>query len=319
MGGTVIVDGRCAGRGGARACALALALCLAAPASAHLLARGTPLSELAASSPVAVIGRVEAVAAEAGARRASLLVEQALRGEVAPGAIQLSLDGHHPPDYQPGDRVLVFLTGGAPPWHSRQTSLDRVDVPGDEAEREALVAATRAYATLADVPGRRARIEQGLAPLSLAHLASASPRVRREALLDLMALAPARALDEGDVQRLVAVALRRETPATLAPGLVPVLDAVRGSDPIPALLAVLEGSPSPRARALAAQAVGRRRAAAAAPALGRALADPALEVRLTARRALDRIAPSAAIARDISSSTPREGNHDAEALHVEPR
>jgi len=56
--------------------ALALALLAGLPAQAHLRQRGTPLSELSASSPVAVVGRVASAAGPA----VELVVEEAVPG-----------------------------------------------------------------------------------------------------------------------------------------------------------------------------------------------------------------------------------------------
>jgi HEAT repeat protein len=269
---------------------LSAAIALAAPASAHLLVRGIPLSELAVTSPTAVIGRVENASRDASGLNVTLAVQDAVLGSAPPGSLRFVTEGHHPPEYEVGTRVLVFLTGASAPWVSRQTALDHVVIP-DRAARDALVAAVRAYAGLRGVSDRTERIAQ-LKTLALGNLESASERVSREALLDLLALAPGKILDAMDVARLTALARRPQTPRTLAPGLVALLAAVEGPDAGPALVAVLRSAASPQARALAAQAVGRR--PDAVPVLGEALRDPALEVRLTAQRALEQIDSPAA-------------------------
>src|SRR5258706_368055 len=146
----------------------AAALALAAPASAHLLARGIPLSELAVTSPVAVSGRVESK----------------------------SSDG-----------------------------------------------------------------------------------------ADLLALVPAKQFGAADVARVAEVARRPETPATLAPGLVVLLAAIRIPEAEPALVAVLQSAPDPHTRAAAARVLGQRRGATVLAALRAAQQDGALAVRLTAQRA----------------------------------
>jgi HEAT repeat protein len=97
-----------------------------------------------------------------------------------------------------------------------------------------------------------------------------------------------------DVARVAALAKSGETPATFAPGLVVLLATVRTPDADAALVALLEGSASPKVRARAAHVIGTRRAANAVALLRAALADPALEVRLTAQRALEQIDTSAA-------------------------
>jgi len=267
---------------------IAAALALAAPASAHLLTRGIPLSELAVTSSAAVIGRVESAAGDAGARTVTLTVEQAVLGEVAPGPLRIALEGHHAPDYAAGARVLVFLDGGAPAWRSRQTALDEVEVPARAAEREALIAAVRGYAGLRAVRERGERIAQ-LKTFALRNLGSASGRVRHEALLDLMALAEVNPFGAPDIARVTQVACAPETPATLAPGLVVLLAAMRAPEAGPALVAVMKSAANPQARARAARVVGVRRDPKSVPALREALRDPALEVRLTAQRALEQI------------------------------
>jgi hypothetical protein len=270
---------------------LAAALALAVPASAHLLARGIPLSELAATSPVAVIGRVESAAG--GARSAvvvTLAVEQAVIGSV-PGAgpLRFTTEGHHPPDYAVGSRVLVFLATRSAPWVSRQTALDLVEVPERAAERGALLAAVRGYAGLRGVTDRSEQIAQ-LKTFALGNLESASTRVRHEALLDLMGLSSGKVFGPAEVARVRTLASAPSTPATLAPGLVVLLAAIRSPEADTALVELLRGAPNPQVRARAAQVVGHRDRADAAPALRAALRDPALEVRLTAERALARIA-----------------------------
>jgi hypothetical protein len=265
---------------------LGAALALAAPASAHLLTRGIPLSELAATSPVAVIGRVESAAGGAGA--VTLAVQEAVIGTVAPGPLRFASEGHHPPDYAVGSQVLVFLRTSSPPWTSRQTALDLVEVPARASERNALVAAVRGYSGLRAVTDRSDRIAQ-LKTFALGNLESASPRVRHEALLDLMALAPANPFSANDVALLATLARSPHTPATLAPGLVVLLAAIRGPETSPALVEVLHSAADPQARARAAHVVGSRRDASAVPALRAALNDPALAVRLCAQRALEQI------------------------------
>ncbi len=267
---------------------LALAIAWAAPASAHLLARGIPLSELAASSPVAVIGRVESATPAASGRTATLAVEDAVLGSVPPGPLRFSLEGHHPPDYAVGSRVLVFLSTSTPPWASRQTALDRVEIPERDAERDALLSAVRGYAGLRSVRDRAERIAQ-LKTLALGNLESASDRVRHEALLDLLAIASKKSFGAADVARVSALARGRETPQTLAPGLVALLAAVRVPQADSALISVLRGAASSQARAAAARVIGKRKGADAVPALRDALRDPALEVRSTAQRALEEI------------------------------
>jgi hypothetical protein len=268
---------------------LLAALALAAPASAHLLTRGIPLSELAATSPVAVIGRVESTAGGAQSSAVALAVEKAVIGSVPPGPLRFTTEGHHPPDYAIGSQVLVFLDTAAAPWTSRQTALDLIEIPARAAERDALVAAVSGYAGLRAVIDRGDRIAQ-LKTFALGNLESASPRVRHEALLDLMALAPANPFSPGDVALIVSLARSPKTPATLAPGLVVLLAAIRGPETAPALVDVLRSAADPQARARAAHVVGARRDANAVSALRAALSDPALAVRLTAQRALDRIA-----------------------------
>ena len=262
---------------------------LASPVSAHLLTRGIPLSELAATSPVAVVGRDESAQGGAGSPSVTLAVEEAVIGSVPPGPLRFATEGHHAPDYAVGSRVLVFLSGSAPPWVSRQTALDLVEVPERGAERGALLSAVRGYAGLRAVPDRSERIAQ-LKTFSLGNLESASSRVRHEALLDLMALSSAKIFGAADVARVRALALRPETAATLAPGLVVLLAAIRTPEADSALVALLRSAPSPQVRARAAQVVGHRNRADVAPALRAALRDPALEVRSTAERALERIA-----------------------------
>ena len=267
---------------------LAAGIAIAAPASAHLLTRGIPLSELAATSPVAVIGRVENLSSDGGGRAVALAVEQAVLGSAPPGPLRFTMEGHHPPDYAVGSRVLVFLKHSAPPWVSRQTALDLVEIPERAAARDSLVAAVRGYAGLRRVTDRRERIAQ-LKTFALGNLESASDRVRHEALLDLMALTAANPFAAADVARVSALACRPETPVTLAPGLVVLLAAIRGPDTGPALAEVLRHAADPQARARAAHVIGSRRDAKTLPALRAALNDPALAVRLTAQRALDRI------------------------------
>jgi hypothetical protein len=267
---------------------IAAALALAAPASAHLLTRGIPLSELAATSPAAVIARVASTAGEPGARAVALDVEQAVLGAVAPGPLRVALEGHHPPEYAVGSRVLVFLDGSAPAWRSRQTALDVVEMPARAAERDALVAAVRGYAGLRAVRERGERIAQ-LKTFALQNLASASGRVRHEALLDLMALSEVNPFDAQDVARVARIACAPETPATLAPGLVVLLAAIRAPGSGAALVSVMKTAANPQARARAARVVGVRRDPGSVPALREALRDSALEVRLTAQRALEQI------------------------------
>jgi HEAT repeat protein len=266
---------------------LAAALALASsPAAAHLLTRGIPLSELAATSPAAVIGRVASAPNGTSAREVTLEVEDAVIGNVAPGPLRFALEGHHAPDYALGSRVLVFLSRSAPRWVSRQTALDAVEIPERADARRALVEAVRAYAGLRDVPERAERIAQ-LKTLALANLASASDRVRHEALLDLLALAPAKIFGADDVARVAALTRQPETPPTLAPGLVVLLAALPAPDADPALRDVLQHAANPQARAMAARAIGERGDSGAIPALRAALRDPAPAVRLTAQRALD--------------------------------
>jgi hypothetical protein len=267
---------------------IAAALALAAPASAHLLTRGSPLSELAATSPAAVIARVASTAGEPGARAVALDVEQAVLGAVAPGPLRVALEGHHPPEYAVGSRVLVFLDGSAPAWRSRQTALDVVEMPARAAERDALVAAVRGYAGLRAVRERGERIAQ-LKTFALQNLDSASGRVRHEALLDLMALSEVNPFDAQDVARVARIACAPETPATLAPGLVVLLAAIRAPGSGAALVSVMKTAANPQARARAARVVGVRRDPGSVPALREALRDSALEVRLTAQRALEQI------------------------------
>ena len=264
------------------------ALALAAPASAHLLTRGIPLSELAATSPAAVIGRVAQTSGDAGARTVALTVEESVLGDVAPGPLRFALEGHHPPDYAVGSRVLVFLDGSAPAWRSRQTALDVVEIPARPAEREALISAVRGYAGLRTVRERGERIAQ-LKTFALQNLASASARVRHEALLDLMALSEANPFGAQDVAQVTQLACSPETPATLAPGLVVLLAAIRVPESGPALVSVMKRAASSQVRARAARVVGARRDPHSVPALREALRDPALEVRLTAQRALEQI------------------------------
>ena len=268
--------------------ALGAALALPGPVSAHLLTRGIPLSELAATSPAAVIGRVASVAGDAGARAVTLTVEQAVLGEIAPGPLRFALEGHHPPDYAIGSRVLVFLHGVAPAWRSRQTALDLVELPAQAAERDAIVAAVGGYAGLRAVRERSERIAQ-LKTFALQNLGSASARVRHDALLDLMALTDADPFGAPDVARVTQLACSAATPATLAPGLVVLLAAIRAPESGPALVTVMKTAASSQARARAARVVGARRDPHAIPALRAALRDPALEVRLTAERALEQI------------------------------
>ena len=263
-----------------------LALALAAPASAHLLTRGIPLSELAATSDAAVIGRVAEISRDA--RVVSLTVDEAVLGAVAPGPLRFALEGHHPPGYAVGSRVLVFLNGNASAWGSRQSALDLVEIPAHAAERAALVAAVRGYAGLRDVRDRRERIAQ-LKTFALQNLESNSARVRHEALLDLMALSDANPFGAQDVARVAQLACSAATPATLAPGLVVLLAAIRARESGPALLTVMKSAASSQARARAAHVIGARRDPHAAPALREALRDPALEVRLTAQRALEQL------------------------------
>jgi hypothetical protein len=264
------------------------ALALAAPAGAHLLTRGIPLSELSAASRAAVIGRVAGTAGDAGARTVAMTVDQAVFGDVASGPLRFALEGHHPPDYTVGSRVLVFLDGSAPAWRSRQTALDLVEVPVRAAERDALIAAVRGYASLRAVSERGERVAQ-LKTFALQNLGSPSARVRHEALLDLMALADANPFAARDVARISELACSPETPATLAPGLVVLLAAIRAPESGPALVSVMKSAASAQTRARAARVVGARRDPQAVPALREALRDPALEVRLTAQRALEQI------------------------------
>jgi hypothetical protein len=291
------------------------AVALAAPATAHLLVRGTPLSEWAASSPVAVAGRIADT--QDGV---TLEVEEAVLGELPTGTLRFTAAGHHPPEYAVGARVLVFLETSAPPWRSRQTALDAVDVPADLRARRALLEAVRAYAGLRRVTDRNARIAQ-LETLALRNLASESARVRSEALLDLMAIVPADSFDAADVQRVTSLAMRAKSSASLAPGLVVLLAAIRRPEAEDGLIAVMGGAADPRARARATRVMGRRRGEAAETMLRGALEDPAPAVRLTARRELERIARAAAAAGarpTTALSKPREGAHDAEALHPDP-
>jgi hypothetical protein len=263
---------------------LAAAL-FAAPASAHLLSRGIPLSELAATSPVAVVGRVEA----RDSTGVALTVEQAVIGSVPPGPLRFALEGHHPPDYAVGSRVLVFMKTTAAPWVSRQTALDLVEIPERAAARDALFSAVRGYAGLRGVRDRAERIAQ-LETFALGNLESASDRVRHEALLDLLALAPANRFTAADVARVSEIARRPETPATLAPGLVVLLAAIHRPETEPALVAVLQSAANPQTRAAAAHVLGQRRGTTAVAALRAARNDSALAVRLTAERALDGVA-----------------------------
>ena len=82
---------------------------------------------------------------------------------------------------------------------------------------------------------------------------------------------------------------RRDTRGTLAPGLVVLLAAIRAPEAGSALITVIKSAASPQTRARAARVVGARRDRHAVPALREALRDPALEVRLTAQRALEQI------------------------------
>ena len=264
---------------------LAAALALAAPASAHLLARGIPLSELAATSPVAVIGRIEGAAGGAADPSVTIAVEEAVIGSAPPGPLRFTTEGHHPPDYAVGSRVLVFLATSGPPWVSRQTALDLVEVPERAAERSALLSAVRGYVSLRGVTARSEQIAQ-LETFALGNLESASDRVRHEALLDLIALAPAKPFDAADVARVAALARDPKTPETLAPGLVVLLAAIRIPASEPALVAVLQSAPDPQTRAAAARVLGKRRGPTAVAALHAAQSDRALAVRLTAQRAL---------------------------------
>jgi hypothetical protein len=257
-------------------------LLVAAPVSAHLLARGIPLSELAATSPVALVGRVDA--RESGS--VALTVEEPVIGSVPPGPLQFALEGHHPPEYAVGSRVLVFLKTSGPPWVSRQTALDLVEIPARGAARDALLSAVRGYAGLRGVRDRSQRIAQ-LKTFALGNLESASDRVRHEALLDLLALAAAQPYDAADVARVAALAKRRDTPVTLAPGLVVLLAAIRLPEAEPALVAVLQSDADPQTRAAAAHVLGQRGGANALAALHIAQRDRALAVRATAQRALD--------------------------------
>jgi len=288
------------------------------PAAAHLLVRGAPLSEWAATSPTAVVARVEGEAADAEGRGVALRVEQAVIGELPRGPLRVALAGHHPPDYATGARVLVFLDGDAPPWRSRQSALDVVEVPDDTGSRQALIEAVRAYAGLRRVPDRDARLAQ-LETLALRNLASKSERVRREALLDLMAIVPAATFDASDVVAVAALARSGAAASSIAPGLVVLLAAIRLPEAERSLLSLMEDAPDPRVRARAARVVGRRRGAEAVPALRRALADPAPGVRLTAQRELDRIARAAASgpAHPPAPRNPREGTNDAETHPAE--
>src|SRR6185295_15221684 len=121
---------------------------------------------------------------------------------------------------------------------------------------------------------RSARIAQ-LETFALANLESASDRVRHEALLDLLALAPAKRFTAADVARVAALARRPDTPATLAPGLVVLLAATRLPETEPALVSVLQSAASPQTRAAAAHVLGQRGGAIAAAALRAAERDAA--------------------------------------------
>ena len=220
-----------------------------------------------------MIGRVESAARESGS--VELAVEESVIGNVPSGALHFALEGHHAPDYRVGSRVLVFMKTTAAPWVSRQTELDLVEIPARAAARSALVDAVRAYAGLRNVPDRGERIAQ-LKTLAIGNLASASDRVRHEALLDLLAIAPAQPFRADDVARITAVARAPDATETLAPGLVVLLAAVRTPE-------------AGYARAAAARVIGKRGDAHAVPILREALRDSALAVRLTAQRALDEI------------------------------
>jgi HEAT repeat protein len=113
--------------------------------------------------------------------------------------------------------------------------------------------------------------------------------VRHEALLDLMALSEVNPFGARDVAHVTRLACSPETPATLAPGLVVLLAAIRAPESGPALVSVMKRAASPQVRARAARVVGARRDPQSVPALREALRDPALEVRLTAQRALEQI------------------------------
>jgi HEAT repeat protein len=111
--------------------------------------------------------------------------------------------------------------------------------------------------------------------------------VRHEALLDLVALAPGMLFSASDVARVAALARDPKTPATLAPGLVVLLAAIRIPESEPALVAVLQSGADPQTRAAAARVLGKRGGPANVAALRTAQRDRALAVRLTAQRALD--------------------------------
>ena len=225
-----------------------------------MLVRGTPLSELAARSPLAVIGRVEAAKSDAGEQTVTLAVEQSVLGRVAAGPLRFSTEGHHPPDYRAGQHVLVFLSGATPPFASRQSALDRIELPKSRKDRDALVAAVQAWAGLRNVPDRAHRIAQ-LKTLSLLNLESPSPRARRESLLDLLALGGGNALDAAGIARVAALASRDDTPPTLGPGLVALLASANRPEATAALDRLVASAPSPQVRTLAAQSLDRRRAA----------------------------------------------------------
>lgn len=224
------------------------------PASAHILVRGTPLHELAAGAPTAVVGVVKSVGSEAGV---SLAVEQAVLGEVEGKALDFRIEGHHPPEFAVGQRVLVFLGSAAPPYVSRQSALDVVALPEAAAEVAAIVSAVKAYAGLGAEPSASKRLAR-LTALSVAHLESPSAALRREALLDLVALGAGNALDAEQIARVVGLARPPDVPPTLGPGLVMVLASAPGERGRAALAELAAQAGSAQVRALAAQALARR-------------------------------------------------------------
>ena len=234
-------------------------LALAAPASAHLLARGIPLSELAASSPVAVIGRVERAARRAKRRGVDARGRGGGARKRSARAAAVRARGPSPARLRRRIARAGVPEGSAPPWVSRQTALDLVEIPERAAARDALLSAVRGYAGLRGVRDRAERIAQ-LKTFALGNLESASERVRHEALLDLIALAPAKPFDAADVARVAALARRPEDARDARPG---ARRAARG-DPDPGVRARARRGAAERSEP--ADARGARRACSASAA-----------------------------------------------------
>ena len=205
-----------------------------------------------------------------------------------PGRCASRLEGHHPPDYAVGSRVLVFLNGsrsalGVAPDRARPRRDSRARAPR----------ATRCSPRCAAMPGCAACRDRGERIAQLEDVRARQPRIGERSRAPRGAARSDRAragaaFDAADVARVAALARDPKTPATLAPGLVVLLAAIRSRSPSPRSSWCCSSAANPQTRAAAARVVGQRRGPIAVAALQRgACATRALAVRLTAQRALD--------------------------------